>query len=181
MKSMYNLKKNLTENGIFLCFSGPFSQGLMVEIGAILKQRLRATDVDDSTILKVFSAMVEQSQNIIRHSAEKLIEANLEDDGIMLGIIAVGHQDNRYFVLGGNKIRNSEVESLNEKLSQLREMSKAELKQLYKERRKSESTNLAKGAGLGLIDLARKSCEPIDFNFNALDDDFSFFSIKTVI
>ena len=181
MKSMYNLKKNLTENGIFLCFNGPFSQGLMVEIGDILKQRLKAAQVDDPTILKVFSALVEQSQNILHHSAEKLIETNTPDDEFMLGIIAVGSQDNRYFVLGGNKIRNNEVDSLKEKLSQLSEMNKEELKQLYKERRKSELTNLANGAGLGLIDLARKSSEPIEFNFDTLDQDFSYFSIKTVI
>ena len=178
---MYNLKKNLTENGIFLCFSGPFSQGLMVEIGDILKQRLRAAEVDDATILKVFSAMVEQSQNIIRHSAEKLIETNSDVDEIMLGIIAVGSQDNRYFVLGGNKIRNSEVGALKENLARISGMNKDDLKQLYKQKRKSESTDSAKGAGLGLIDLARKSTEPIEFNFDKLDADFTYFTIKTVI
>jgi hypothetical protein len=177
---MYSLKKNLTDNGIFLCFSGPFSQGLMVEIGDILKQRLRAADVDDSTILKVFSAMVEQSQNIIRHSAEKLVETQTTDE-IMLGIIAVGSNDNRFFVLGGNKIKNDQVDFLKEKLGGLSVMSKEELKTLYKKQRKSEPDNTSKGAGLGLIDLARKSSEPIEFSFDKLDADFSFFSIKTVI
>jgi hypothetical protein len=178
---MYNLKKNLTENGIFLCFNGPFSQGLMVEIGDILKQRLKAAHVDDPTILKVFSAMVEQSQNILHHSAEKLIETNTVDHEIMLGIIAVGSRDSQYFILGGNKIRNSEVEPLKEKLSQLSVMNKDELKSLYKEQRKTDPADPAKGAGLGLIDLARKSSQPIEFSFDKLDQDFSYFSIKTVI
>ena len=181
MKSMYNLKKNLSENGIFLCFNGPFSQGLMVEIGDILKRRLQADSVEASTILKVFSAMVEQSQNIIHHSAERLMEASSDDDDFMLGVIAVGNRDNRYFVLGGNKIRNSEVEALKKTLSKLKAMDKDQLKEHYRLQRKSDSVDLTKGAGLGLIDLARKSSEPIDFHFNKLDDQFSFFSLKTII
>jgi len=178
---MYNLKKNLAKSKILLCFSGPFSQGLMVEIGDTLKQRLRADDAKSSTIVKVFSAVVEQSQNILHHSAEKIIEGNSDTDEIMLGIIAVGKENHNYFVLGGNKIKNSDVKTLENKLSKLKAMNKEELKKLYKTQRKSDSVDLTKGAGLGLIDLARKSSVPINFSFEKLDQTLSFFTIKTII
>ena len=109
------------------------------------------------------------------------MEASSDDDDFMLGVIAVGNRDNRYFVLGGNKIRNSEVEALKKTLSKLKAMDKDQLKEHYRLQRKSDSVDLTKGAGLGLIDLARKSSEPIDFHFNKLDDQFSFFSLKTII
>jgi len=181
MDNLFQVKKDLDSCGIFLSFSGPISQNLMVELGDILKHRMELAEATTPTILRVFSILVEQSQNIIRHSAEKIPEYDSETEKMMFGTIAVGYKEGKYFVIGGNKIENDDVEKLKEKLTELQQMSKEDLKQSYRQQRKKDAEEGHKGAGLGLIELARKSSEPIEFCFEKIDDEFSFFSLKTLI
>ncbi|NQU64516.1 MAG: hypothetical protein HQ517_09575 [SAR324 cluster bacterium] len=181
MKSLYQLKKHLTENHVFLCFNGPFSQELLVEIGVLLKHKMESVEASPTTIFRVFSILVEQSQNIIRFSADKFPKNDTSDDEYMSGAIAVGLDQDVYFVTAGNKIRNTEIDRLHEQLTRLQKMDKEALNKLYKEQRKNGKPLHEKAAGLGLIELARKASQPVEFQFEKMDDTFSFFSIKAVI
>jgi hypothetical protein len=181
MDKLLQLKSTLDENGIFLSFNGPISQDLMVELGDILKKRMEMADAGTSTIVKVFSALVEQSQNIIQHSAERLPVNGAGEGKMMFGTIAVGCTENKYFVLGGNKINKTDESFLKSHLEQIRNLSKADLKKLYHHQRKEGRLEKGASAGLGLIDLARKASEPIQYEFIPIDDNFTFFTIRSLI
>ncbi len=181
MKSLLQLKNSLNENNIFLCFSGPFSQELLVEIGELLKYKMQSAEASPATIFRVFSILVEQSQNIIRYSADKFLGDKAPEDNYMSGVIAVGFDKDVYFVTAGNKIENADVRCLGDRLTRLQSMDKEELNTLYKTQRKNDAPIDEKTAGLGLIELARKASQPVEFLFEKIDDTFSFFSIKAVI
>ena len=180
-ESFYFLKEDLDNKGVFLCFSGPISHDLMVEMGDILKLKMQLQEENTSTILKVFSLLIEQTQNIIFYSAETIPEPENSNNKLHLGIISVGYIDDCYFVQCGNKVKNNEVSRLKKKLSILQKMSRDEIRQYYREQRKLKSPETSKGAGLGFIEVARKSTKPIEYHFEKIDDFFSFFSMKTTI
>ncbi len=71
VESLYAFKKDLGRRGVFLSFSGPISQDLMVEMGATLKKKMKLEDASKSSVLRVFSMVVENAKNIIHDSAEK--------------------------------------------------------------------------------------------------------------
>jgi hypothetical protein len=125
---------------------------------------------------------VEQSQNIIHYSAEKT-PPDEDKAELSSGIIGVGYDTGHYYVLCGNRVKKEAVAALGEQLTKLQSMSKDELKRYYKEerRKKSRPNSNSKGAGLGFIELARKSVKPIEFDVKQIDEQFSFFSLKTVI
>jgi len=183
VNNLYILKDKLDLNGIFFCFSGPISHELVTEIGSILEQKMGIEDTKKSTLLRVFSMVVEKAQNIIRYSDEMILKDNLKGKAEVLrgGIIAIGYENSHYYVLSGNIIKNSRVQHLREKLVKLQQMDKEELKEYYKKQRKTGPDKYSKGAGLGFIDMAKKSSGPIEFNFRNIDDEFSFFSMKTII
>ncbi len=183
LKDLYAFKEDLSRQGIFFCFSGPISQNLVTEIGSILEQKMNLEKAAKSTVLRVFSMVVEKAQNIIHYSAEKFTENNTNgnDDELSLGIIAVGYENEHYYVLSGNMIGNKEVERLREKLTSLRQMDKDELREYYKKQRKQPPDKGSKGAGLGFIDMAKKASKPIEFDFKKVDENVSFFSMKTII
>lgn len=180
MKSLNHLKNNLNKNNIFLCFRGPFTQELMVEIGSLLRSKLKSAAASPSTILKVFSVFVEQSQNIIHHSPNAHSE-NSAPGKHTSGVIAVGNCNDAFFVTAGNRIESSRVDELEERLVQLQAMDRDSLNRLYREQRKNGTPLSNLQAGLGLIELARKASQPVEFLFETIDDSFSFFSIKAVI
>ncbi len=179
----YEIKKDFDRRGIFFCFNGPISQALLVGMGETLKRKMKLADAGASTVLRVFSMLVEQAQNIIHYSAEKFPSDGTEEKGqkLRLGLIAVGHEKDHYFVLCGNKIRNADIEPLKRHLENIQGMDKGELKTYYKEKRRQPPVDSGKGAGLGFLEMAKRASEPIQFEFEKIDDDFSFFSIQTII
>lgn len=180
LEKLYDFKLEHNRHGIFLCFSGHISQELLVEIGDSLKLKMRQEDVNSSTILKVFAIFIEQAQNILRYSADSILHPTAEQK-LGGGIMIVGYEQQHYYVVCGNVVENRHISKLSEHLEALKQMSKEELKQFYKERRKGELPEDSRGAGLGFIELARKASSPIEFNFRQIDEYFSFFSLKTQI
>jgi len=178
---LYQFKQELNQKGIFFCFCGPISQTLLVEIGDTLRQKMKLEATSSATIIKVFSVFVEQAQNIIHYSAEAIPLTETGESQLGNGIIIIGHEQEHYYVLCGNMVTNQEVNSLQAQLIKLQKMNKEELKQHYKQQRKEKSPAESKGAGLGFIELARKSIEPIDFYFQPIDDNYTFFSLKSTI
>ena len=182
IKSLYEFKQDLDKKGIFLSFSGPISQDLVVEIGATLKQKMLIEEASKTTMLKVFTMVIENAQNIIHYSAEKYARLGYEEGSqLSFGIITVVHENGHYFVLCGNMIENSRVEKLKSKLDRIKTMNKEELNQYYKEQRRQETDKDSRGGGLGFIEMARKATMPIEYNFKLIDEKLSFFSLRVFI
>ena len=91
----YRFEQCLKDKQIFFSFAGYISEGLLFSMGDVLKQKLASEETDLNTTKKVFSIFVEQVQNIIRYSSERLKEDAGKTDGekkpeISSGVISVG-------------------------------------------------------------------------------------------
>jgi hypothetical protein len=170
----------LGSNNILTCFSGRFSQGLIEEMGIAIKNYLESEARPKNVIYNVFSVYIEQTQNIKNYASRK--------EGSPLGnriansaIVCIGTVNDSYFIWSGNLIENSDVARLQTKLDSIAGQNKDELKQLYKEQLKKDSNPDKQGAGLGLIDIARKASAAIRYSFHRIDETFSFYEIKVLI
>src|SRR5262245_19400899 len=135
---LMDLRGMLHSQGVIFAYSGYVTEQVLSGVGEALKQKLTIDDADTKTLRSVFAVFVEQMQNIIRYSAEK-VEAALppaEDERALkelrYGILTIGKEGNGYVVCAGNLIARDDVERLHAKLSRIKEMSKDELKVLYK-------------------------------------------------
>ena len=176
------LKQEMERRGIVFSFSGYLSEGVLFSLGETLKHKMTADETDKNTVKKVFSVFVEQVQNIIRYSAER-VEAGNPSQKVELtsGIVIVGMENGRFYVVCANPVRKRDAERLQERLDHLRGLDKDGLKALYKERLKDESDAESKGASIGLIEIARRASQPIDYDVMAINDENLFFSIKAYI
>jgi len=180
LSSLYKLKKTLSKDRILFCFSGPTTHDILISIGDTLKKRMGREAVKSSTVNKVFSVFVEQVENIVRYSDEKVRYGD-NPEGVSYGIVAVGKEDNKYYVSCGNMVKTSKTDSIKNKITYIQKLDKKQLKKYYKEKRRKGSDEDSKGAGIGLIEIARRATEKIEFHINQVDDQYSFFSIKAVI
>lgn len=176
---LFAFQKELSDKGVIFCFNGPTSQEILVSIGDVLQNKMRELDTELSVTHRVFSVFVEQMQNIIRYSAEKVCPDDCNE--LRLGIIAVGKAGAHYYVICGNRINNKDKSRLEELLDKINRMNQDELKVFYKERRKLVRSCDSKGAGLGFIEIARKASTPIEFSIVPIDKEYSFFSLKSII
>jgi hypothetical protein len=178
---MLDFYRRVRKSGILFCFSGPASQSVLEGIGEALRIKMEEEEADQKVVRRVFSIFVEQMQNVISHSAEKIKGLPETENELRYGMVIVGLEDDRFYVRSGNCIRKEEVRPLSEQLQMLRDMSKEELKAFFKQKRREEDQEDRKGAGLGFIVTARNATAPLEFEINPLEGDLCFFSLKAII
>jgi hypothetical protein len=175
-------KRVLDERGVLFSFSGYLSEGILYSLGEALRQKMAIEDADVTTIKKVFSVFVEQAQNIIRYSAHKLHSAESgRPVELSSGMIAIGTERGRFFIVCANEVKTADVPKLRSRLDHLRAMGRDEIKAYYKEQLRETPDEDSKGATIGLIEIARRASEPIEFDFDQLDADTAFFCLKVLI
>ncbi len=180
--TLYDLYQDLKMKNIIFCYSGPIAQSSIEGVGCTLRRNLEVEEVGNAATLSVFSIFIEQVQNILNYSAERLGSTEEMESELRVGIVVIGKEENDdFYIYCGNRVLNSDIPNLTERIEEIRDLSKDELKALYKERRRMETKVGSKGAGLGLIEMARKAGRPLEYSFVDINDQFSFFCIKVVV
>lgn len=175
---MYDLRNALDRQGITYCYSGYITEGVLLGIGNAIKSQLQMGDTDAKVAKAVFAVFVEQMQNVIRYSAEKI--GNDGADELRYGILTVGFQDGHAFVACGNLIEAGDADRLHAALTRIKAMDKEALKALWKEVLRGETPEGSKGAGVGFIDIARHARGGIEFDFRPVDGGRVFFTLKAL-
>lgn len=174
MRETYNAQR------ILLCFNGPFSQGLIVEIGNALKNYLESESAAGSSAFDVFAVYVELAQNIRRYAGRH----GYGDADASSTVLVSRCADGGYVISAGNVVEKPDGEALAERLVSLACMDKAALKAAYKEqlRKPRGEHSDPETAGLGLIDMARKASAPLSGHLHPIPGrDQYFFSLRVQI
>lgn len=177
------LNQKLNENGILLSFVGPFSQEIIEELGEAIKNHMESESNNKNNIYNVFSVFIEQTQNIKNY----LSTANLEEmkfQAMNSGIVTIGKTNENYFVYSGNYVKKCAAHKLAERIDELNRMGKEQLKQAYKEQKKKpkEQNQIDQnGAGLGLLEIARKATQAIEYALIDKSEQYDFFIMKVTI
>ncbi len=172
------MRESYTRQRILLCFNGPISRSLIEEIGHALRNYLHAEQAKPSEAMDVFAVYIEMTQNI-RHYAN--LKGYGEHEAAATVAIA-RNEDGHYVVSAGNLVERDDGQSLVRSIQAIANLDKAALKAAYKEQlRRPRDSGCASGAGLGLLDIARKSSEPLAASLKEQPDGRAFFSLRAVI
>ncbi|MEG6522331.1 SiaB family protein kinase [Desulfotomaculum sp. 1211_IL3151] len=177
---LMSLQSHLRQQGILISFSGKFSQIIIEELGEAVKKYLETEEHPKTDIFNVFSVFIEQTQNI-KNYCESKIAAGSYDTIANSCIVIIGKDENGHYVSSGNIIENKDAKKLATRIENLIPLDKTSLKKLYKEKIKQELPPDSLGAGVGLIDIARKARKPLEYTVNMIDEQFSFFTLKVIV
>jgi len=172
ISSIYSFYKLVNEKNIMLAYSGGFSQELNKTLLTFIERKFKADNVEDGTRRKVFNIMVEVLQNISKNK----IEINNEHDDSH-AVFMIGVTSEHYILISSNPILNDKISWVSQRIDQINSLDKEGLKALYKDVRLNNSFSEKAGAGIGLIDIARKSENKLEYVFEEIDPDFSIFSL----
>lgn len=175
---LYSLREHFTNQRILLCFNGPISRSLIEEIGIALKNYLHAEQAKPSAATDVFATYIEMSQNI-RHYSTSHGYGDLEGQAT----VVIGRDESEHYtVSAGNVVEIGDGEALVERIDALALLDKAQLKAACKEQlRKPREPGAGGGAGLGLLDISRRSSAPLVARLTRLADERAFFSLHATI
>jgi len=167
---------------ISIYYNGPLWDDGIKGIAEMVKTSLVSEDLSSGASKAIFSVFVEQTTNMIMHSAEKELYTRLDTEEVSTGMLALGNKGNAYFIQTGNAIASSSAEFIKNKIDHLNTLDKKELRQYQKEKMRSENDNPdSKGAGLGLIEIARRVTAPIEYTLEPIDENLTYFTLYVEI
>ena len=174
---IYNRYKSLKTKDISLVFEGQITHQVMKALTGLVEEQLDEIE-DDMVLRRVYHVMVESLQNINRH-AEAFEMHGHPYPG--MGVILVARNDKSFLVTTGNIVENSHVDQISEFLGKLNNLDPDGLDDLYKKQLRVGIMSPKGGAGLGFIDIRRKTGNSMDYSFDRIDDQTSFFIFTSTI
>ena len=169
---------NILLSNTLLFYEGEVNHEITKALSFTTESHISKNGTSRMTQKKVFNVMIEILQNIDKHS----LEVKLEDSNIAKkGAILVAEDSQSYFILAGNPIKYSQQDNLKEIISGLNNKVKEDLRHMYKRQLENGKISEKGGAGLGFIDMARKSGNEINFSFYPIDEELVFFVYKIFV
>ena len=175
---IYKAYQTMERDNIILSFKGQITKELLSSVYQIMESRLEALDEDNRTKKKVYNILVESLQNIYHHMDMLRQESEGDDSGMKDAMfMIVRGEGGFYYIHTGNFILNTKCDLLKSRIDQINGMSAEELRTHYVDRLSTSELSEKGGAGLGIIDIARKSGNKLGYKFNLVNEKYSFFSL----
>jgi hypothetical protein len=124
--------------------------------------------------------LIESVQNVFHHQ-EAVPPSVSENENAVTGFIVTKEGENIYTIVTGNYLLNKNIEKLKSKLDEVNNLSPEALRTHYQQALAGSEFSEKGGAGLGIIEMARKSGNKLDYEFTKINDEYSFFSLAITI
>ncbi len=171
------LFQGMQKDNLNYIYRGVFSQNITDGILSLTEANLDNAGEDSKIKKRVFTIMVEGLQNITRHQeVEQSTDSKSET-----GIFIIQDINKRYYITTGNPILKKNIPALTDQLNKINSLSQDDLKIYYKTVLNDNIISDKGGAGLGLIEMARKSGNKLVYDFINISENYSYFYLNTEI
>jgi len=176
LNQYFNFQQIMEKNEIIFLYASDFSQELTKTLLKFTEKKLSFENLEDLVRKKIFNIMVEMLQNISKNAIDR-------DNPISVNspIFMIAESDSNYSLISSNKILSKNIEKIKSRIDQVNQLDSAGLKQLYKETRLNSTFSNVGGAGIGIIDMARKSGHKLTYNFQSLEENNAMFSLLITV
>lgn len=172
--SFFNL---LREDSLSLFYQGITHDDITDKLISLSDTNIRNQAALVNLRKRVSFAISECFQNIIRHKEEPRIKKT-EDRQLRPSMFMIRNQGNGYYIGSANLLKAGKAVRLKNQLQNLNNLNAEELRQMYLQLLPSAEFSEKGGAGLGLIEMARKTKQKFEYDFVRLNRNFSFFSLQ---
>lgn len=164
----------LRKGSLIYSFRGISSQFAMEDVFLDIEQALMYNPKVKIIRKRIFNVLVELIQNIYKYSASLPVA----DKNVLVIIQETIHG---YEVICGNYLESKLINMLEARANMINYLKSGQLDELYLQILQTGMVTEQQGAGLGFIDVARKSKSKLMYQFNEVDNTYSFFTLKTII
>jgi Family of unknown function (DUF6272) len=170
--------QKMQSSSIIMSYKGAASNDVLTSILAIAQTNLAEIENKSAIKKRVLTILVEILQNIYHHFEEIEADDLHEDDSI---IFILSRIDDSYVIITGNYVAKGDIAALKNRIDEVNSMNAEQLKEKYREKLNTGTVSAKGGAGLGIIDIARKSGSKLEYSFDEYSPKYSFFSLTVKI
>ncbi|MCR9172235.1 MAG: SiaB family protein kinase [bacterium] len=180
ISDVYDFYKRMEDEHIILSFKGAFTEDLLTSILHIVEGKMEALDIDTKKKKRVFNVLVESFQNLYHHIEEMAPEEG-EYERNRSAMIIVKYEEKRFTIITGNFVNSNRIPELRQKLETVNALNDEALRELYRSKLENGGRTEKGTAGLGLIDIARKSKNKLDYEIINVTEATGFFCLSVLI
>jgi hypothetical protein len=175
-KAISQLERLMAENNIFFIWSAHISTNVEKEVLTFTETKLDEEEIEMNIRRRVFSILVEILENVARYSPGKEPEIKY---GMPVAVIRF--ENGVYSITTGNLIQNEKVVDLKEKLDNVNKYDKTGLKELFRNSLSSQDIRSESTGNMGLIDMARKSGSRLVYQFEQVNELYSYYTLTVKV
>jgi len=170
--SLYSIHQSVVQEQMEFLYKGHISDEIINVLLEIIKKKFKQFKIDYSLRKKIYNIGVECLENIRDHAVNQS-----EKDSIFI----IGTSDDIFYLGTGNVIDKNISNDIVSNLEKINSLDKEGLKELYKSVIKSELSSNGNDVGLGLIDIAIKANNKINYEISPVNDAHDFLSFQVKI
>ncbi|MEQ9288282.1 MAG: SiaB family protein kinase [Cyclobacteriaceae bacterium] len=178
----FDLYNKIYNENVLLMYKGAITFDLVTSVIETLDRKISFLEPDKRVQKMFYSAAVECVHNLYHHMDEvKGSFDEISEHDAKSGLITVIAKEKYYNILTGNFIPTKKVYDLKSKIDEINITDKDGLRVLYKDTLSNGEFSDKGTAGLGLIQLARKTGEKLNYKFDKVNSDYSYFTFQIKI
>jgi hypothetical protein len=176
---IFDLYDDLEKQRIMLSFKGDLSMDLITALLGLVERKMDVLESDHRMRKRVFNVVMECLQNLFHHNGRRAGGDGKATEGSgPHGVVMVAQDETGYSILTGNCMAQQAVDQLKEHLDLVNGCEPEQLRDLYRSTLSNGKFSRGGGGGLGIIDIARKSGQKLEYGFVPLDNGNTFFSLN---
>jgi len=168
----------MNQGEVIVAYKGSINAEVISNTLGLVESKLEESAEQTGVKKKLYNVLVESLQNLFHH-VDALTGSDETDSNY--GAFVLAKQNQGFRISTGNFVRIDKSKILKEKIDKINSLSKEELKDFYKFVLNNQSFSEKGGGGLGLIDIARKTGNKLEYNFYDYNKDFAFFNLNVFI
>jgi hypothetical protein len=175
-----NYVKDQAKNNVILFYKGNVDSDVINHVLDTVEDKMAEANEQAKLRKKVYNVLVESLQNLYHH-VDKVPDDFEDQTSEKFGLLVVQKVDSGYKIITGNFVHADNVEKLEEKIKRINRSSHEEIKELYKFILNHQRISAKGGGGLGLVDIARKTGNKLDYSFKEYNKQYSFFYLNILV
>jgi hypothetical protein len=175
--NLYDFFRKMDQDGVILSYKGIISPELITSILNIMESKMQVVEDNLRIRKKVYNVLVEILQNLYHHVDAIPDSFNETQSDNRVVMVIISKDDTFYTVQTGNYIDNSKVNSLLKRIDTINELDVNGLKEMYQQQLNSAVISDKGTAGLGMIDIVRKSGNKLEYLILPVGSANSFFCL----
>ncbi len=181
--SMYNFNHLMEETEVLCSYKGIVNTEFINDILSLMESKMDELEQNNLVKKKVYYVMVECLQNLYHHidQSEHVSTEYFEDIPPKSAYFMVAKGNDSFHIKTGNVIDTESAETIISKLETINKMDSISLKRHYQDTLHSGQLSEKGTAGLGFIDIARKTGNKLNYEIIPINERNHFFSLNVRI
>ena len=167
------------KDNIILSYRGSIDSEVINHILDSVEEKMVTVNENSKLRKRVYNVLVESLQNLYHHVDK--VPDDFEDQVEKFGLLVVRKVEDGYKIVTANFVHADNIEKLEEKIKRINRSSHEEIKELYKFILNHQKLTAKGGGGLGLVDIARKTGNKLDYAFQNLNNEYYFFNLDIYV